>query len=432
MAPALGTGIGLPFGGGPLGPAWAAGADMWEDFVANSGSLPTPTDTHAATIYAPNAAGVYLPFAANVLTRTDLGLQTVPTRTNLALYSTDASNAEWVSSNATHTAGQADLLGGTGAGLITGSGGAAAAFSAPNGVTAISYTNTTVYSFSRFVKAGTQTLVQLTAPSTAFGTGQYANFNLTTGAVVGSAGLTSSSITTFAGGWYRLTITLPATSTTLSINGGILAFINAAGDTRLPNFTGTTTFTDFGAQVEVGAFSSPLIVTTSTAATVNGNQQVISGLGTQLAVGVAGIVQFVLPGGTLNSSRIFEFDDGSGTNRAFGVADTVAISVQMTAAGAYQGAVVPLGIPATAGTLYTLAFSFSTNYINARLVGQAAVSADVLATWPVMDRLQIAGGDGNAGRNSYQFTRKLALKFGPQDATTFAAMYDKAVLAAAA
>lgn len=68
-------------------PAWAQGTDYWQDFTKNVGTLPAVADTHAATIYEPNAAGVYLPFGANVLTRTDLGLQTVPSRTNLFLNS---------------------------------------------------------------------------------------------------------------------------------------------------------------------------------------------------------------------------------------------------------------------------------------------------------------------------------------------------------
>ena len=407
---------------------WAKGADLWYDFTKKANGI---TDTHADTIYAARADGLYLPYAANVLTRDSNGLQTVPTRTNLVLRSTDASNAEWVSSNATHTAGQADLLGGTGAGLITGSGGAAAAYSAPNGVTAISYTNTTVYSFSRFVKAGTQTLVQLTAPSTAFGTGQYANFNLTTAAVVGSAGLTSSSITAFAGGWYRLTITLPATATTTSINGGILAFINAAGDTRLPNFTGTTTFTDFGAQVEVGAFSSPLIVTTSAAVTVNGNQQVISGLGTQLAVGVAGIVQVnqIAPAVSGYAARWLEFSDGTGSNFARLSDNTSgAFQTNVTAATVDQGSVTGAGGTFVVGVT-TIAFAFGSNFNKFRIVGGADTTADTSVTWPALTQLAIGGRGFDTSRNNYQFAKKLALKFGPQNATTFDEWYRKALTA---
>lgn len=72
MPIASGIGIGVTFQDVPPIPAWALGADLWEDFTRPSGSLPDPTDTHAQTIYAPDASGLYLPFAANVLTRTDL------------------------------------------------------------------------------------------------------------------------------------------------------------------------------------------------------------------------------------------------------------------------------------------------------------------------------------------------------------------------
>ena len=75
------------------GGGWTAGADLFADF-----SLSDPigfSDTHASTIYAPNAAGVFAPYATDVIVRTDLGLQTVPTRTNLQTYSQDFSQAIW-------------------------------------------------------------------------------------------------------------------------------------------------------------------------------------------------------------------------------------------------------------------------------------------------------------------------------------------------
>jgi len=61
-------------------PVWAAGASQAWDFTASRyyNSAATPTDTHAGTINADDAAGAWSAFAPDVLVRTTRGVQTIP------------------------------------------------------------------------------------------------------------------------------------------------------------------------------------------------------------------------------------------------------------------------------------------------------------------------------------------------------------------
>ena len=245
--------------GGSSLPRWAAGFDLWYNYQVPQGSyalgFPPATDTHSSTINALTPAGTYQGFAANVPVRTGLGLQTVPTRTNLAVYSTDTTNANWTVSAASKTTGQTDFLGGTGAALVTADGTSASHSMSAAQTTGLTYTNGTTYSLSRIVKPGTQTLLQLSGPFAAFGGSQYANFSLTgAGSITASAGLTSSGVQALAGGWYRIWVTLPATAT-VGAAGGVIGFISSGSDTRLPTNSLATNYTDFGAQVEAAAFA---------------------------------------------------------------------------------------------------------------------------------------------------------------------------------
>lgn len=392
--------------------------------------MSSPADTHAATIYAPNAAGVYLPFAANELVRTDLGLQTVPTRTQLISVAPYAlSDANWAVVSATKTAGQVGPanLNASDAGLVTCTASASASFiTAPS----TTYTSGTTYTISQFVKAGTQSLVQLTGGSAAFGTSQYANFNLTTGAVTASIGLTSSAIERYADGWLRLSITLAATATGAS-NGGVLFFIASPTDGRGPNVTLTTTFYVGGGDVTAGAFAVPPILTA--AATVTGNLPIVSGLSTQLAVGVAGFVQYDEKAANASLNRIIEISDGTTSNLLVSLRSASTTSlVEILVGGVSQGAVAATK-PAEPAGITTVAFAFTSNFYSERFVGQAQGAVDAVSTYPTgLDRIGFLNRVAAATQNSYGFIRKVALKFGPQDQASFDAMYAKAVLAAAA
>ena len=417
-------------------PGWAKGFDSWYDYTVPRGTpllgFPPATDTHSSSIYALTSSLNYQSFAANVPTRTNLGLQTVPTRTNLCFYSTDYSNANWVTTFSSKTTGQADFIGGTGAALITADGSSNVHFISGNNSSSISYTSATTYTFSRFVKAGTQSLLQLTAPSPAFGTGQYANFSLSgAGSVTASLGLVSSGIQALANNWYRIWIVVTATSTASSTSGSII-FIASGADGRAPTNTLATNFTDFGGQVEVGTFPSPLIVTAGTSATVNGNQQVI-GLTGLLGSGVSGFVQVNMlqpdPGANVGILNIY---DGTQNNRMLLLWQTGSNQLVMSStAASVAGTNVTESGGFTSGVA-TIAFAFGPGYMNFRRVGKAANTAQTGNTFPTgMNVSSLMGRGSDAGANSYGRTQKLAFKFGPANQASLDAAFAAAQLAAA-
>jgi len=275
-------------------PAWAVGSDLYRDFMTNTGNLPNPTDTHAQSIYAPNAAGVYTPFAANELVRTDLGLQTVPTRTNLALQSGSIGTSPWsVNGSPGAVGGRSDPFGGSAATRITRAG-------SDTGWFQLITTTAAVHSFSMLFKMATGATNLRIGTDTAGN--NYSSINTSTLSIA-NTGSSVGSVATVGNGWYLFT----ATSTLTAASTAFLCYATGA-DGAVDVISG---------QLEAGPFATPPILTTGAAVTVNGNQQVIGGLGTQLAQGVAGFVQFDAKAINYSSPsgvRILEFNAGSFSN----------------------------------------------------------------------------------------------------------------------
>lgn len=235
------------------------------DFRVAMPSGSTYTRTGEAT--ALTRAGVMQAFAANVPQRTDRGLVLEPAATNRALYSADTSNADWGVVRASKTAGQADPFGGTNAALITADGATGSHLSASTQTTTVAYTLGETYSFSLMVKKGTNSLAQVSGAGVAFGTAQYANFDLDAGTLTASAGTVGTpTILALGNGWFWVSMALVATATA-STNTGTYFIISTGTDTRGPSNTLTTTFYNFGAQQVAGSAATSLIRTTSAAVT---------------------------------------------------------------------------------------------------------------------------------------------------------------------
>lgn len=377
-------------------PGWAVGMDLAYDFVSDRkfGPALPPSDTHAQTIYAPNAVGLYTPYAANVLTRTDLGLQTVPTRTNLALRSTDLSVSPWQTSkgaptSVTVTPNYATAPDGT----MTAT---RIQFVVPSSY-AIRQQNITVtaaqYTLSVYMKSTDGSTITVYSGDDTVGGGDTAK--------------------TVTGQWQRFTdvITYPSTS------GKFM--INAIADADVLVWQ---------AQYELGAFASPPILTTGSAATVNGNQQVIS-LPTQLAVGVAGFIQVDLKNIGVSTLQILSFENIDNANALRIRNQSNNLAAQMINSSV---SILTTSDGALATGIQTIAFAFSSAYQAIQIVGGALVSGNPGVYPSGLLRAGIGGNSHDAAANMYQYTRKLALKFGPQDAGTFAQMYDRAQLMASA
>ena len=211
----------------------------------------------------------YIPtLGSAAVTVNDIRISTPSSITNLVPNSSTTSSTTWIPNQVSKTTGQTDPLGGTGAALVTADG-----TSNPHyliaGNASVNYTAGTIYTFSRMVKAGTQSLVQLTPSPTYFGTA-YANFDLSGIAVTASSGLAApATITAIGGGWYRISIAALCTTTTTGSYGGLVAFISSGSDGRSPTNTLTTNFYDFGAMVDPSPVLRPYVVTTSDAKTVD-------------------------------------------------------------------------------------------------------------------------------------------------------------------
>jgi hypothetical protein len=208
-------------------------------------------------------------FDHNPTTGESLGLLVEEARTNLLLRSEEFDNASWTANEATITANQiAAPNGTTTADLFT--------TSATTGVEhyilqSFTVAASTAYTASVYAKAGTGSIfdLQYRVAGAWAGGNVLVGFNLSTQVVTITSGTATASITPVGNGWFRCQIT--ATS---SVAGGSPQFRIATGD-------GGGTLYLWGAQLEVGAFPSSYIPTTS--ATVTRAADVASITGTNFS-----------------------------------------------------------------------------------------------------------------------------------------------------
>jgi len=373
-------------GQGVLTPAWAAGNDLAWDFVKGSNyfGASDPVDTHAAAIYAPNAAGIYTSFAVNTLVRTDLGLQCVPTRTNVCLHNRDLTNAAWVAVNMTAAKDQV-------------------------GIDAVAA------SASKITAGDANATILQTITLASSARAQSAFVKRVTGS--GVVEMTMDNGTTWTGvtvtaAWTRVTIP------TQTLANPVVGFrIVTSGDAIAVDFV----------QNENGTFATSPIPVTTVAVTVTGNQQLVTLTGL-LGGGFSGLMQLDIAGfASSGNQRILYVSDGTTANVVQLNLPGTSLNIIADAVSVGQGNITIDASP-DLGT-QTIAFSCGTNYMMARKVGNSAPSADTSITYPALDRFGIGSRGFSAADNSYIVVKKLALKFGAQDATTFAAAFEKAQLA---
>jgi len=180
-------------------------------------------------------------------------------RGNLSINSQNGS--AWGSSGVTiDSTTAADFLGGNDAVTITATGGGAAYVYADDNISVVSGV---VYTGSVYVKNVDADYVQLTFATSAFGSAQYRNFDLTNGTLGGGLGI-DAKIVDVGGGWYRLSITAVATASVSTASLVVLVSPSASAS-RIQAATAGQTLTAFAIQLESGLVATDYIETTTAA-----------------------------------------------------------------------------------------------------------------------------------------------------------------------
>jgi hypothetical protein len=187
------------------------------------------------------------------------GLLIEEQRTNLVTYSEQFDNAAWTKLRASVNTDQTtspDGIDNADAFIEDSSLNTHLVFSAAS----VSLTSGTSYSLSLFVKANGRTQVRLAPSSNApwSGTSPAAIFDLSTQVISGkSATVAASSITDYGNGWYRCSLT--STATTATANSGPLQIQTCVAGAVSYQGDGTSGVYIWGAQAELGAFSTSYI-----------------------------------------------------------------------------------------------------------------------------------------------------------------------------
>lgn len=206
-------------------------------------------------------------FDHNPTTGESLGLLVEETRTNLLLRSEEFDNAYWSVNNSSVTANTAVSPDGlTTADLLT----ETSANGHHNVYRNVTVTNGTVYTLSCYAKPAGRNWLSLYEDSAI----NYAWFNLSTGVVgsVSGTGVTAT-IQALGDGWYRCALTYTQVGTIGRIR---IALTNANGVFSYQG-DGTSGIYIWGAQLEVGSFSTSYIPTSSATVTRSADVASITG-----------------------------------------------------------------------------------------------------------------------------------------------------------
>ncbi len=281
---------------------------------------PAQSDPNLATYVPTTSAAVYQPrIDFDAVTGDRKGLLIEEARTNAFDKSEDFTSPTFALTNVTVTSNQGTAPDGTNNADKVVAGFATQCFLLKN--TAITSGDT--HTLSVFAKADGLNFIQITG-STGFPT-DHQNYNLSTGALASSSSTLSSSIEDFGNGWYRIALTLTATST---VSGGRFVIALMSGDDGridsdgTSNLSGTDGVLLFGAQFEEGAFPTSYIPTSGSTATRAADVASIAtsafGYNQDEGTLVTEAQTFLAN----NSHRIISINDGSSSNRIILMAHT--------------------------------------------------------------------------------------------------------------
>lgn len=166
------------------------------------------------------------------------------------------------------------------------------------------------YTWSVYAKAGERTWLCLNANDA---TNRFTYFDLANGTIGTNAAGNTASIQALGNGWYRCVVTRTAANTAISMR----LFLATGDNVNTYNGDGTSGLYIYGAQLELGAFATSYIPTTSAALTRNADVATMTGTnfsdwfkateGALLAIGSRFGTSNVFP-------RLVQFDDGTDNN----------------------------------------------------------------------------------------------------------------------
>jgi len=273
------------------------------------------------------------------------------------------------------------------------------------GPSVINYTIGILYTNSIFVKKGNGSnapnIVQLTFNSVAFGTSQYANFNILTGVITAQVGGTAT-ITSYPNGWYRISFSAQCTVTSTNASGVTLFFTNNNPTaTRGSIYVGNVNSNVFvwGAQLEQGAYPTSYIPTTTTA--LIRNADVSSKTGISDLIGQTEGVLFIESSALFNdlTSRVISISDGTNNNRIFLGYNSVTQQIVFSVVSGGNVIISGIAYNVTDETQFAkIAVRYSNTLGYSLWVNGASRGISALTTLPiVMNRFGFDSGAGGGG-----------------------------------
>ena len=266
----------------------------------------------------------------------------------------------------------------------------------------INLTAGTTYCYSQYVKADSYRYVQIIGGSGSFGT-FYVNWDLLTGTETafsaGSSTVVGRGIINCGNGYYRVW----AAVTALATVSGRMAVNYIGSGTAIRGAAwvadGVNGYLIYGAQLEIGAFPTSYIPTTTTALTRNADVATITGTNFSdwWQDDKGGVLVGARPSTVSGTRPWVQFDDGTANEIITLRGNTTNPELYIVDGGVAQ-AQLDAGTIA-ANTDYSMSAWWATNDCKVRLDGNAAVT-DLTATIPTVTQMRI-GSDGTNYLNGH-------------------------------
>lgn len=375
----------------------AGGATPSLDLNFMTGAMPAGiTFTRASTAWAYNSSGVLTAATTNTprfdydpATLTARGLLIEEARTNL-VPGTMTGGTYWTALGTVIAAGSAAPDGTTNAATLTENASGVTSYGA-NIVSTVTITGSAATTASIFVKPGTCTFFRLILADAVTPTiGAQAYYNLSTGAA-GTTGTqsgaptgVSATISAAGGGWYRCTLT----GTLGAATTGVILLRMVSADATTTD-TGSKALSLWQPQIEVGAFATSPILTTTAAVARAADVATINPLGSwfSAAAGTAMVEASLI--GTAASRNILSVSDNT-ANELYQISTTAGGVLQFVVTdGGVSQAAIGSGVTATAGTTFKAAATYALNDFAACANG-GTVGTDASGSLPTVDRAYLA------------------------------------------